>query len=162
TDLRGDPTVRELLVRVRDVALGAFMHQETPFERLVEELQPERNLSHSPLFQVMFAFNNTPRETLRFAGLETAPFDIETDSAKYDLTFALEEDGGGLQLRVEFNTDLFDESTIERMVGHYERLLTEMVREPSRRIGELEMLSAQEREQILVEWNATTEPLEEA
>ncbi len=159
SDLRHEPTVRELLKRVREVALRAYMHQEVPFERLVEELQPERNLSHSPLFQVMLALNNTPKETLKLTDLEIAPVNIESSTAKYDLTFAVEEHDSHLALHVEYNTDLFDDTTITRMVTHYERLLTAMLSDPAQCIGDLAMLEASELDQILWQWNATEQPV---
>ena len=162
TDMHHDPTVSELLKRVREVALGAYMHQEVPFERLVEELQPERNLSHSPLFQVMFSLANTQRQTLKLTGLEIAPVDIQSNTAKYDLSFVLEEHESRLQLYVEYNTDLFDDTTITRMVMHYERLLNAMLAEPTAPISKLTFLDPEELDQILFEWNTTAQPFSDA
>ena len=155
TDLGGNPTVRQLLGRVREVALGAYTHQEVPFEKLVEDLAPERSLSHSPLFQVMFTLDNTPQESLTLAGLQVELASLESQSAKYDLTFALEEKQGQLRLKIEYNTSLFDEDTIVRMASHYERLLEGLVANPEKRISELPLLGQEEWEEIVVRWNAT-------
>ena len=118
-DLSGDPSFRTLLRRTREVALGAYAHQDLPFEKLVEELQPERNLSHSPLFQVMLVLQNAPVESVQLAGLEASPLPIESRTSKFDLTLFIREREGGLHATVEYNTDLFEGETIRRMLGHY-------------------------------------------
>src|SRR3989441_1541604 len=122
-DLSGDPRFGELLQRVKEVCLGGYAHQEVPFEKLVEELQPERSLSHNPLFQVMFVLQNTPREVLRLPGLELSSVRIRNETTKFDLTLGIEDGKRGLGAALEYNTGLFDELTIKRMLGHFETLL---------------------------------------
>ncbi|MFD2168455.1 amino acid adenylation domain-containing protein [Tumebacillus lipolyticus] len=155
TDLSGDPTFAELLERVKETALGAYEHDEVPFETLVEELQPERNRSVSPLFQAMFVLQNAPTAELRFEGLSVERMHIETHTAKYDLTLALEEGEDGIRGEFEFNTRLFDRATILRMVGHYTTLLHAVLAEERTPISTLQLLTEAEREQLLVEWNRT-------
>ena len=156
TGLSGDLTFRELLGRVREVALGAYAHQDLPFEKLVEELQPERDLSRNPLFQVMFALQNVPRHTLKLAGLEVSSVAVGTGTAKFDLSLSvLEEQRGGLRASLEYNTDLFDAATTERMLGHWRNLLEGVVADPEQRISELPLLTQAERHQLLVGWNET-------
>ncbi len=111
-DLGGDPAFAKMLERVRQTALDAYAHQDVPFERLVEELQPERSLAHPPLFQVMFALQNTPGSGARLAGLEITPVPLEDGTAKFDLLVALSERGGRLSGSWQYDTDLFDEATI--------------------------------------------------
>ena len=155
TDLSGDPSFRELLRRVREVALGAYAHQDLPFEMLVDELQPARDMSHSPLFQVMFVLQNAPVQALELSELTLSPVETENGIAKFDLTLMMEERPEGLQGTVEYNTDLFDAATIERMVGHFQTLLEGIVADPDRPISTLPLLTAAEREQLLVGWNDT-------
>jgi len=155
TDLAGNPTFRELLGRVRKVALEAYAHQDLPFEKLVEELQPERNLSNTPLFQVMFDFLNTPRGTLELSGLEITRLNLAEDSSIYDLSLLVSEEAGGLQVAFEYCSDLFDAATIERMLGHFQVLLGGILSDPEQPIGNLPLLTAGERDQLLVEWNQT-------
>jgi non-ribosomal peptide synthetase component F len=155
TDLSGDPTFMELLPRVREMAMGAYAHQDLPFEKLVEEVHPERHLSHSPLFQVLFAFQNVPRQPLDFPGLELSAVDVEQGTAKFDLSWSLWEEAGGLTGSLEYNTDLFAAPTITRMVGHLQTLLAGIVAAPTQRLSQLPLLAEVERQQILVEWNTT-------
>jgi amino acid adenylation domain-containing protein len=155
TDLSGDPTFRELLRRVREVAFGAYEHQDLPFERLVEELQPERSLSHSALLQVMFTLQNAPAPIPRLARLEVEPEPIERGVAKFDLSLFLRDDVEGLRALLEYNTDLFDAGTIARLLGHFRTLLEGIVTDPDRPLSELPLLTEPERYQALVEWNAT-------
>ena len=155
TDLSSDPTFRELLARVRQTAMGAFAHQDLPFEKLVEELRPERDLSRNPLIQVIFALQNVPTEGTRIAGLETTPFSTGTQSAKLDLTLAVTEVSEGLRTAAVYNTDLFDGATIERMLQHYQCILEAALAHPDSRISELSVLTSEERHQLLVEWNST-------
>jgi amino acid adenylation domain-containing protein len=154
-DLSGDPTFRELLARVRTMALDAYAHQDLPFERLVEELQPERDLSHNPLFQVMFAFQNVPRQTLELPGLRESPIKLSNGTAKFDLTFSMIEEADLLRGSVEYSTDLFEDATISRMVGHLQTLLEGIVAAPEQRLSDLPLLSKAERHQMVVEWNDT-------
>jgi amino acid adenylation domain-containing protein len=155
TDLSGDPSFRELLQRVKEVALGAYAHQDVPFERLVEELQPERSLSHTPLFQVMLVLQNAPTERLQLPGLSLETLAVEIETAKFDLTLSLAEEDQQLEGRLEYNTDLFEAGTIQRMVNHLEVLLTSVVTNPEQRLSALQLLTPAEREQVLVEWNKT-------
>jgi len=154
-DLSGDPSFRELLKRVREMALGAYAHQDLPFEMLVDALQPERNLSHSPLFQVMFVLQEAPMGAQALSNLTLRGVEAETGVAKFDLTLSMAEDGDGLGGVFEYNVDLFDAATIERMIAHFQRLLEGIVADPNRPISELPLLTEAEREQLLVEWNDT-------
>ncbi|MBR8838437.1 MAG: amino acid adenylation domain-containing protein [Stigonema ocellatum SAG 48.90 = DSM 106950] len=155
-DLSGNPSFVELLARVRQVALQAYAHQDVPFEQVVEALQPERNLSHSPLFQVMFDWQNAPVERRSLPGLALTPLSIEDAIAKFDLTLSMEESvAQGLVGAWEYNTDLFDEETIARMAVHFQTLLAAIVAHPEQSISELQLLSEPERHQLLVEWNDT-------
>jgi amino acid adenylation domain-containing protein len=147
-----------LLEQVRATALGAYAHQDVPFEQLVDTLNPERQLSHSPLFQVMLVLQNAPMDALELPGLTLESVAVESATAKFDLTLNVIEDNAQLSCSLEYNTDLFEAATIERMVGHFTRLLDAIVAEPTARIGELPMLSEAEREQLLVTWNATATP----
>ena len=158
TDLSGDPPFAELLGRVREAALGAYAHQDLPFEKLVEELGPDRSLSHSPLFQVMFQLHNVPGEDLALPELSVAPLTVEADTAKFDLTLGAVESGGELIGALEYSTDLWDEATIERMTGHWQALLASAADDPRRRLSELNMLSEPERRQLLGGGNPPTAP----
>ena len=155
TDLSGDPTFSELLKREREVALGAYGHQDVPFEKVVAELQPQRDLSRSPLFQVLLVLQNAPMEALMLEGLVIEPAIIEQRTSIYDLTFDLREMEDGLRGIVEFCVDLYDRATIKRVIGHWERLLEKIISHPDRRLSELEILSKEERRQILEEWNGS-------
>jgi amino acid adenylation domain-containing protein len=155
SDLGGTPSFRELLGRVREVALGAYAHQDMPFERLVEELQPERDMSYNPLFQVMFVLQNTPMPDGDFSGLALSSLEVESKTARFDLALSLTETEQGLIGSFGYNTDLFDEATIARMVGHLRTLLEGVVADPNKRICDLLILTEAERHQLLVEWNDT-------
>ena len=155
-DLSGSPKFRDLLFRVRDMCLEAYAHQELPFEKLVEELHPDRELSRNPLFQAMFVLNNAPQFTTEIAGIKWHRIPIDPGTAKFDLTMALAETEGRLQGSFEYSTDRFDPPTIERMASHWQTLLEGIVADPSQPISTLPLLTAVERQQILVEWNDTT------
>ncbi|MEP6703342.1 MAG: condensation domain-containing protein, partial [Acidobacteriota bacterium] len=155
TSVAGNPTFRELLGRVRATALGAYAHQDLPFERMVEEFHPERSLSHAPLFQVMFVLQNQPKATLDLPALKIASLEREMDSSKFDLTLYMSEDGDGLSCWLEYNSGLFAASTIERLLGHYEVLLDSAVANPDRRLSELPLLTASEQQELLVAINDT-------
>ncbi len=157
TDLTGNPSFSEMLRRVREVALGAYAHQEVPFEKLVEELQPDRDMSRTPLFQVMLVLQNAPVvEVVKIQGLEVSGVAGESGTAKFDVTLSVSETPNGrLQSLWEYNTDLFGSETIGRMMRHFEVLLESVVRNPEQRISELQLLTPAEREQVLVEWNPT-------
>ena len=152
-DLSGNPSFREVLHRVRQMALGAYEYQDIPFEKLVEELHPDRDLSRSPLFQVLFAFQNVPRQTRELAGLTVTPLENQNETAKFDASLYTWEEKEGLRARLEYNTDLYDDATISRMLGHFETLLEGIVSNPEQRICDLAILSEAERHQVVVEWN---------
>jgi amino acid adenylation domain-containing protein len=152
-DLSGNLSFRELLKRTRQVTLDAYSHQDLPFEKLVEELQPERNLSYNPLFQVMFVLQNAGSEGWEFPGLTLIPLEIESVTAKFDLTLAMEERESGLRGVLEYNRDLFDAPTITRMLGHFQTLLAGIVANPEQPLLALPLLTEVERHQLLVEWN---------
>ena len=153
TDFTGAPSFRELLGRVREACLGAYGHQEVPFEKLVEELAPERELSHTPLFQVMFVYQNLPRTEVELPGLRLQALGAESQTVKFDLTLVMNEGRAGLQMVLEYNRDLFAPATAQRLLDHYERLIANAVARPDSKVWELEMLSAAEREQVLIEWD---------
>ena len=156
TNLSGDPSFRELLERMREVTLGAYAHQDLPFEKLVEELQPERDMSRSPLFQVVFALHNEITETLQLPGLEANEVGSAADeTAKFDITMAVTETDSELGGSLQYSTDLFEASTISRMLEQFERLLASAVSAPEQHISQLELLSSAERQQLLVERNET-------
>ena len=138
------------------VALGAYAHQNLPFEMLVEALQPERDLSHTPLFQVMFVLQNAPTSGVDLNGLTVTPLIVEGVTAKFDLTLAMQNTSTGLMGVWEYNTDLFDASTIERMTGHFVTLLESIITNPQQPISQLPMLIPSEQQQLLVEWNDTS------
>jgi amino acid adenylation domain-containing protein/non-ribosomal peptide synthase protein (TIGR01720 family) len=154
TDLSGDPTFRELLRGVREVTLGALAHQDLPFEKLVEELQPERSLSYNPVFQVMFQLRNNPMPPLDLPGLTLSLLEVETNTTQFDLSLDLEEVGERLQASVEYSTDLFDRATITRMLGHLQTLLEGIAANPEQHISSLPLVTAAEKQQLL-EWNNT-------
>ena len=155
TDLSGNPTFMEVLERVRETALGAYAHQDLPFEYLVEQLQPNRDLSHSPLVQVVFVLQNTPERKVELPGLVVTPLKYQAETAKFDLTLYFDELGSELQGTFEYNTDLFDSDTIARMAQHLRTLFEAVVANPSERISELPLLTEAERRQLLLEWNDT-------
>jgi amino acid adenylation domain-containing protein/thioester reductase-like protein len=155
TDLSGNPPFRELLGRVREVALGAYARQDLPFEKLVEELQPERDLSRAPLFQVLCVQLDAQATTLQLAGLTLEPLPIHTGTAQFDLSFYLSESHEAVSGYIEYNTDLFEPVTIARMAGHFETLLNQIARDPDQLIADLPILTPAERRELLVEWNAT-------
>ncbi|HEV7518574.1 MAG TPA: amino acid adenylation domain-containing protein, partial [Thermoanaerobaculia bacterium] len=148
------PTFRELLARVRSTALGAFAHQDLPFEKVVEELQPERDTSRTPLFEVMLVLQNTPAATLELPGLRLAPLPFEEGSAKFDLNLALVPAPSGLTGALTYKPDLFDRATIDRLAGHLLTLLAGAAADPEVPLAELPLLTEPER-QALREWNAT-------
>ncbi|MEG3904100.1 amino acid adenylation domain-containing protein [Microcoleus sp. B4-C5] len=174
TDLSGNPTFRELLNRVKEVALGAYAHQDLPFEKLVEELHPDRALNQNPLFQVAFALQNAPGNQLELPELTLSPQQLDVGTARFDLEFHLWErspnssgsnqspsnklwvdSSEGISGMVIYSADLFDEATITRLIGHFQTLLESIVTNPEQRIANLQYLSAQERDYLLVECNNT-------
>jgi amino acid adenylation domain-containing protein len=157
TDLTGNPRWRDLLGQVRANTLDALAHQDLPFERLVEDLRPERDASRNPLFQVMFALQNVPRPRLDLKGLAVTPLEVDRQTAQVDLTLYVHETEEGLKGVFEYATDLWDAATITRMCGHLERLLSGLVDSPEARLSELPLLSASEVLR-LADWNETTRP----
>ncbi len=155
TDLSGDPTFRQLLGRVREVALGAYSHQDLPFEKLVEELQPARTLSHTPLFQVIFSLQNASTQTRQLPGLTMTPLRVDRGTSQFDLILDMAEKAEGLSCLFTFSTALFDAATIARMGGHFRTLLEGIVVNPDQRLSELSLLTEAERHQLFVEWNGT-------
>ncbi|MHC5741521.1 MAG: non-ribosomal peptide synthetase [Nostoc sp.] len=155
TDFSAKATFRELLNRVREVTLEAYSHQDLPFEKLVEELHPERDLSYHPFFQVVFSLQNTPIETLELSGLTLSLFDFDSKTAKLDLEFHLWQDLESLKGQMVYSTDLFDDKTITRMLGHFQTLLKSIVANPEQRISDLSLLTVQERQELLIDWNDT-------
>ncbi|HYY43497.1 MAG TPA: AMP-binding protein, partial [Pyrinomonadaceae bacterium] len=158
TNLSGDPTFTELLARVREVCLGAYAHQDVPFEMLVEELQPERDRSRTPLFQVTFALEHEPLPDADVAGMRWSAGAIETGGAKFDLTLELTETDAGLAGLLQYNTDIFDAATIARMAAHFETLVAGIAADPTARISTLPLLTPAEHEQLLGAWNETAAP----
>ncbi|HEX6244067.1 MAG TPA: condensation domain-containing protein, partial [Polyangiales bacterium] len=155
TDLSGDPSFREVLGRVREATLGAYAHQEVPFEKLVAELQPERSLSHSPLFQVMFTLQNAGGRGNAFAGLKVSGAGPAMGIAKFDLSLDLAATPQGLRGILNYSTDLFERDTAERMLRHLERVLEQVAADADVRLSQLELLGEAEREQVLRTWNLT-------
>ncbi|BAY78055.1 amino acid adenylation domain-containing protein [Nostoc linckia NIES-25] len=169
TNLSGNPSFRELLSKVREVTLGAYSHQDLPFEKLVEELHPERNLSQHPLFQAVFGFQNAPMSALELPGLVPSFMNIDLKRTRFDLELHLwkcSDDfrslwGGsweysqGLRGVMVYNTDLFERATISRMLKHFKTLLSGIVANPEQRIGNLPLLDEFELHQILIDWNNT-------
>jgi hypothetical protein len=155
TRLSEQMTFRELLCQVRETALEAYAHQDLPFEKLVEELQPERSLSHSPVFQMMLDLQNAPMRDLELQGLRLTPLPFDSRMAKFDLVLTVGETDGRLSGQLEYNTDLFDGGTVRRMARHLEHLLETAVSNPDEQVSRLPLLTDDERHQILFEWNDT-------
>lgn len=158
-DLSGDPTFRELLARVREVSLGAYAHQDLPFEMLVEELSPIRDPSRNPLFQVMFALQNTPEAASQPLELLIRPVEVKTARAQFDLTLDVTEAGGQLHVAHVYNTDLFDASTIQLLAEHFKVLLAGVMADAERPISSVPLLTEAELRRVLVEWNDTAKEL---
>ncbi|XXX81466.1 amino acid adenylation domain-containing protein [Sorangium sp. So ce134] len=158
--LGGDPTFRELLGQVREACLGAYAHQDLPFEKLVEALQPTRDLGRSPLFQVLFILQSAPAPALELAGLTFEPLETFSGTAKFDLTLSLAERERGLFATLEYAADLFDAATAERILGHYRALLEGATADPGRRASALPLLAPDEREALVSAWNDTAAAVE--
>ncbi|MET9611076.1 amino acid adenylation domain-containing protein, partial [Streptomyces sp. NPDC006512] len=165
TDVSGDPTFRELLDRVRESDLAAYAHQDVPFERLVEVLNPERSLARHPLFQVMLSLQNNAAAALDLDGLSVAPHPVTVDGAKFDLSFQLVEeftadgDPAGIGGRIEYATDLFDAESVTDLADRFTRAVSALVTDPDRPLSRLEVLTDTERRQVLAEWNDTARPV---
>ncbi|PJN21420.1 non-ribosomal peptide synthetase [Kitasatospora sp. CB02891] len=165
TDTSGDPSFADLLVRVREAALGAYAHQDLPFEHVVEALNPSRSPARQPLFQVLLALQNVPRSEFALDGLDAGIVLVRTPTTMFDLGFHLLERGGtagaaeGIVGRVEYSTDLFDPATVETLVGRWLRLLAAVVAEPDRPLSRIDVLTAEERHELLVARNDTAHPV---
>jgi len=153
TDLSGDPGFCTLLARVREVTLAAYDHQDLPFDLLVEELRPARSLGYQPLFQILFALQNTPRPVLDPSGLELEPLPVHNGTSRFDLVVSLEEGEAGLTAVIESSDDLFDRPTVLRLAGHLAALLESAAADPARPLSHLALMSGAEWHQSLVEWN---------
>ncbi|MFI3156074.1 MAG: condensation domain-containing protein, partial [Methylococcaceae bacterium] len=154
-DLSDNPSFRELLAQVREVVLGAYAHQDMPFEKLVEAINPQRDLSRNPLFQVMFAFQSTANVELQLNEMTAETLQLDSGTAKFDLTLELSETPHGLVGRMEYATDLFEAATISRLIGHFQTLLEGIVARPEARLSDLPLLTEAERRQLLTDWNDT-------
>jgi natural product biosynthesis luciferase-like monooxygenase protein/amino acid adenylation domain-containing protein len=154
-DLSGDPTFRELLARTKEAALGAYANQDIPFERIVDAVHPERDLSRSPIFQVLFILQNTPLAPVALSELTLRQLDVDAGAAKFDITLSLVAGEAGYTGHLEYNTDLFDASTIERLAGHFVTLLEGVAANPELRLSQLPMLTRDEQRLMLEEWNDT-------
>ncbi|MEW5860347.1 MAG: amino acid adenylation domain-containing protein [Cyanobacteriota bacterium] len=154
TNLAGNPSFKELLVRVRKVAIDAYVHQDLPFEKLVE-LQSSRDLSYNPIFQVMFVLQNSALSTVSLPELTLKTSEVDSKTAKFDLFLSMIDTEQGLSGTLEYNTDLFNADTITRMLGHFQTLLEGIVADPEQRLSDLPLLTASERHTLLVEWNDT-------
>src|SRR6218665_1895135 len=155
THMEGNPSFRELIARVREVTQGAYEHQDIPFEKLVDEFQSERDLSRSPLFQVMFSFQSAQSPAMDMPGLRLRQLELDSQSAKFDLSLVMADSPEGLSGALEYDVDLFEDATVARFAGHLVCLLEGIVAAPDTRLSELPLLSETERHQILEEWNAT-------
>nr|NCS31493.1 AMP-binding protein [Microcystis aeruginosa F13-15] len=155
TDLAGNPSFSELLKQVRETATDAYDHQDLPFEMLVEALQPERNMSYTPLFQVMFGLDNEIVDSIDLEGIKATRQPLEFKTSKFDLSLSIQVKEAGLTAIWEYNTDLFNQSTIERLSGHFVNLLTGIIANPEQAISQLPLLTESETNQLLIEWNNT-------
>lgn len=155
TDLSGDPSFKDLLARVCEAAIGAYIHQDMPFDRLVDELQPARNLNRQPLFQVMIVHQSAQAATLELPGLTISSLETQNETSQFDLILLIAEWPGGFGASFKYNTDIFDAATIERMAGHFQTLLEGIVANPEARLSNLPLLDEHERHELLVERNNT-------
>jgi non-ribosomal peptide synthetase component F len=155
TNLGEEPSFRQLVQRVRRVVLGAYAHQDLPFELLVEALKPERHLDGSPLFQVVFTLLNVPRSGWSLPGLSVEAEPVDSGAAKFDLALSVQETSEGLWAHLEYDADLFEPLTISRMLEHFRALLEGVIQQPDRSIAQLPMLSPAEKRELIVDWNHT-------
>ncbi|MGZ5543918.1 MAG: condensation domain-containing protein, partial [Limisphaerales bacterium] len=158
TNFAGEPTFWEVLQRVREVALGAYANQDLPFERLVEMLHPDRSSTQSALVRIMFALQNSDWENFRIGNVTAQIVELPSTTAKFDLTFVIKQSPSGFAAAVEYNTDLYEKATIERLLRSFQNLLKAIADQPHQTIASLPLVSDAERRQILVEWNATERP----
>jgi amino acid adenylation domain-containing protein len=157
-DFSDDPDFRALLRQIREFLLQAYAHQDLPFEQLVEALQPQRDMSHSPLFQVAFILQNMALGELRLTDLTIQPVTVENRRSKYDITLNSADTPDGLAFYWEYNTDLFEEATIRRMMRHFQNLLLAFTGNPKLKIQQAELMDAAERDRLVTEWNQTARP----
>ncbi|WP_377863492.1 amino acid adenylation domain-containing protein [Bacillus sp. R86525] len=151
-DLSNDPTFEELLMKVRNSCLGAYAHQEVPFEMLVDQLKPERNLSYTPIVQTLCILQSAS-DTLQLPGLKVSRVEVDYDTAKFDLTFAFEKDADGMQCHIEFNNEIFTENTIVKLTKSFQNILKSSVATPNKRISELQIISKRDRKKVVETWN---------
>ena len=153
-DLSGNPTLQELLARTRKTCLAAYDHQDIPFERMVEELAPERDLSRNPLFQVMFVWQNLPpMDQVELSALRVRSLPQDISTVKFDLTLNIADYGEELRGSMDYSTDLFEGATVRQMLRHLEQVLEQMTTNSEQRLSEVDLLSSEERELLLMEWN---------
>lgn len=161
SDLSGQPKFRQLLEKVREMALSAYSNQNLPFEKLVKALQPNRDISHPPLFQVLFDYNNVPMPQMALPNLDVSRVDLDAGTAKFNLSLELTESKNDIRGFFEYSTDLFTEGMIRRMSEHFQCLLEAIVADPDKRVSHLPLMTDAELDKILVEWNATEEALDD-
>lgn len=161
TNLKGNPTFQELLGKVRETTLQAYAHQDVPFERVVEAVQPVRLLSHTPIFQVVFAMQNAPTQPVSLSEISLEPIEVNRGTTKFDITLFIEEIDAGLSGTLEYNTDLFEAATIQRMAGHWQTLLQAAAEAPYTPVNQLPMLTPSEKQQMLVAWNDNVLPYDQ-
>ena len=154
-DLSGTPSFNQLLIRVREVCLNGYAHQDLPFEKLVAELQVQRDMSRHPLFQVILVLQPTALQELQFPGMTTSKLTVNNETAKFDLALSIEEHADGLTGTIEYSKDLFNAETITRLAGHFQTLLEAVVAYPETTLAELPLLTTPERQQLLIDWNVT-------
>ncbi len=157
-DVSEKPNFHTILTRIRKTALEAYANQDVPFERLVETLQPTRNMSRHPLFQVMFSLENAPTDNLALPGLEICPLSSDLEAAKFDLMISMGETEQGLQGAIQYNTDLFDHDTIERLLQHYQTLLRGIASSPETPVERIALMAERERSLVLEEWQGSALP----
>ena len=162
THLSGDPTFIELLQRVRETAFGAYQHQDLPFEKLVEELRPNRRSNDVPLVQAVFAHHHSIDAELQLPGVDLEWIDVDTETSKFDLTWVVRESGGGLNVCVEYASALFDDAAVTQLLGHWLTLLEGVASDPNRRVSRIPLLRPEERQRALVDWNQTSRPYPES
>ncbi len=160
TDLSGDPSFCDLLGRVRETTLGAYAHQDLPFEKIVEEIRPQRSASYTPMFQVMFALENVPAETLEAQGLTLEPVQGKRETSKFDMALYLHETGSEMLAVLEYSSDLFEAETAIRLLAQYEALLASILRDPQRRLSELSLSAEADRNRLLLDFNEEFGPVE--
>ena len=154
TDFAEKITFRDLIRQVRSFALEAYAHQDVPFEKMVEQLVPQRSLDTHPLFQVLFTFQNIPKQVFEIPGLKIKEIAFEAGIAKFDLAVEVWDDGE-FHCQFEYNTDLFERSTMQRMLGHFEKLIDAALQSPDQPLARLPIMSDAERKQVVFEWNQT-------